>query len=119
MIASFVEQELADSGRFAAVTRESTATTAVVLGGRVTALEEIDVDAHHWVAHVSVELAARDASTGKLVWTRTFDEREPEPSQTPEGLARAAGIALGRIVRAAAPELAQLADRARVARQLE
>ncbi|HEY1817091.1 MAG TPA: ABC-type transport auxiliary lipoprotein family protein [Kofleriaceae bacterium] len=119
MIAGFVEKALAESGQFSAVTREATATTAVVLGGRVTALEEVDVDPHHWVAHVAVELAARDASTGKLVWTRTFDEREPESAQTPEGLARAAGVALGRIVRSAAPDLARLADRAKVARQLE
>ncbi len=122
MIGGYLEQALAQSGEFASVTRAPTATTAVVLGGRVTALEEIDVDAHHWIGHVALELTLRDAKTGAIVWAQTFDEREPEPAQSPEGLARAVGIAMGRIVRDAAPRLVELATRqarARLARQLE
>ena len=122
MIGGYLAQALATTGAFSAVTRDATSTTAAVLGGRVTALEEIDVDAHHWVGHVAVELTLRDASTGAIVWARGFDEREPLATQSPEGLARAAGIAMGRIVRASVSELAQVANRnaqAKVARQLE
>jgi ABC-type uncharacterized transport system auxiliary subunit len=119
MIGGYLEQALAQSGEFASVTHAPTATTSVVLGGRVTALEEVDVDARHWVGHIAVELTLRDAKTGAIVWARTFDEREPEPTQSPEGLARAVGTALGRIVRDAAPQLSRFATQARVARQLE
>jgi ABC-type uncharacterized transport system auxiliary subunit len=119
MIGGYLEQALARSGEFSSVTHAPTATTAVVLGGRVTALEEVDVDAHHWVGHIAVELTLRDAKSGAIVWAQTFDEREPEPTQSPEGLARAVGIAMGRIVRDAAPQLSRFATQARVARQLE
>ena len=122
MIGGYLARALAATGAFSAVTRDATSTTAVVLGGRVTALEEVDVDARHWVGHVAVELTLRDAATGAIIWARTFDEREPEPVQSPEGLARAAGAAMERIVRAAVPDLAQVANRqaqGRVARQLE
>jgi len=122
MIGGYLAQALASTGEFSAVTRDATSATAVVLGGRVLALEEIDVDSHHWVGHVAIELTLRDASTGAIVWARSFDEREPEAAQSPEGLARAAGVAMRRIVEASVSDLAQFANReaqARVTRQLE
>jgi len=110
MIGSYLEAALARTGEFQVVARDPTDATAVVLGGRVTALEEIDVDARHWVGHVALELTLRDAKTGATLWARTYNRSEPEVTQSPEGLARALGVAMDRIVRAATPEIVELAN---------
>jgi ABC-type uncharacterized transport system auxiliary subunit len=118
MIAAYLQAALAQTGEFGSVARESTATTAVVIGGHVVALEEIDVDAHDWVGHVALELTVSDAKSGVVLWAHSYDEREPEAKQSPEGLARAVGVAMGRIVKQAAPQIAELATRQAQARGL-
>jgi ABC-type uncharacterized transport system auxiliary subunit len=116
MLGCYLEQALARSGQFASVTHAATSSTTAVLGGRVVALEEVDVDTQHWVGHVAIELTLRDAKTSAIIWARTFDQREPEAVRSPEGLARAVGVAMGRIVDSAAPELAAMANHTAQAR---
>jgi ABC-type uncharacterized transport system auxiliary subunit len=111
MVGGFLEQALARTGSFRSVVREPTADAALVVGGRVVAIEEVDRSATQWLGRIAIELAATDPHTGEVVWTRTFDESEPMPAQSPEGLARALSIALDRIASRAAPELAELAGR--------
>lgn len=116
MIGHYVQAALARTGAFADVSREVTASTAVTVSGHVTALEEIDVDRSRWVGHIALELTVADAKTGQIVWSHAYDEREPEPTQSPEGLAHAIGVALSRIVDAAAPQIADIASRQAAAR---
>ena len=110
MIAAYLQGALASTGAFHSVVRDPTTSTAVVVGGRVVALEEIDVDPKHWVGRVALELTIGDARTGERLWAHTYDQREPLAERSPAGLARAVGIAMQRIVREATPEIAALAD---------
>lgn len=110
LVSGYLEQALRRTGRFRTVASESTAPGAVTLGGRVVALEEVDTSKTRWVGHVVLELVARDAS-GNIVWTRDFDENEPMPTQSPEGLARAVTAAMARVANRVAPELGSLCDR--------
>jgi ABC-type uncharacterized transport system auxiliary subunit len=119
MISGYLQRALSGSGRFRAVVRDTTTETAAVLGGRVTAIEEIDESRTRWTAHVALELTLADPRTGAILWSRGYEQREPFTDRTPEGLARALGIALGRIAHDAAPEIASLADRRTVARSRE
>lgn len=52
-----------------------------------------------------------DPKTSAVLWAHIYDEREPLATQTPDGLARALGVAMARIVRDATPAIADLADR--------
>lgn len=93
MIASYLQGALAD--RFRVVPAE-TDDRAVILGGRVVAIEEVDVSKQAWVGRVALELSARDA-TGKVVWTGHYDESVPMSVQSPEGLAQAVTAAMQKI----------------------
>jgi ABC-type uncharacterized transport system auxiliary subunit len=114
MVSDYLANALAATGRFRALPRELTDDAPVILGGRVRALEEIDQSKTRWLGHVALTLVLTDAHTGAVVWTRDFDEREPLAAQTPEGLAAALSAAMGRIVTAAAPEIADAAAKAAV-----
>ncbi|HEU5058106.1 MAG TPA: ABC-type transport auxiliary lipoprotein family protein [Kofleriaceae bacterium] len=109
MVGRHLERALAASGRFGAVLREPPADgAAYVLGGRVLALEEVDVSRRRWLARVALELHLRDARTGDVVWSRRLEETEPVARQSPEGVARALSRALDRVARRLAPELGRV-----------
>lgn len=111
MIGNFLEQALERSGKFRAVVRDHVADAPVILGGRVVAIEEVDTDRKHWNGRLVVELRLADARTGDVVWSQQYEETEPLRAQSPEGLARALSVALGRISDRAAPVIADLAAR--------
>ncbi len=100
LVASYLEHALQGSFHTVATPDDR----SLVLGGRITALEEVDASKTKWVGHVALELALRDAS-GKVVWTGQFDESVPMPTQSPEGLARAITTAMQRIAQHVAPKL--------------
>ena len=110
LVASYLEQTLRKSGRFKTVATDSGEDNAIVLSGRVLALEEVDTSKTKWTGHIALELTARDAS-GKVVWTQQFDESMPMPVQSPEGLAQAVTAAMQRIAGRIAPTLGELAER--------
>jgi ABC-type uncharacterized transport system auxiliary subunit len=116
LVGNYLERALERTGRFRAVVRDRTPDAAVVLSGRIAAIEEIDRSREAWVGHVVLELRLADAETGEVLWTAQFDETEPMPVQSPEGLARAVSTALARVVARVAPEIAALAEQRRLAR---
>lgn len=118
MVGNYLQQALARSGRFRSVVRDTTPDTAAVLGGRVTAIEEVDDSKTHWSGHLALELTLADPRTGEILWSQAYDQREPLDSRTPAGLARALGVAMERIAHQAAPAIAALADRQARARGL-
>ncbi len=111
MVGNYLERALEDSGKFRSVVREISADAPAVLGGRVIAIEEVDTSKSNWRGRIVIELTLSDARTGTLLWTQQYDETEPLPSQSPEGLAKALSAAMGRIVAKAAPSIAEIADR--------
>ena len=108
LVSQHLERALEASGRFAAVLRDDPKGAAFVLGGRVTALEEVDLSRRRWVGRVALELHLRDAVSGAVVWSRKLEETEPVAKQSPEGVARALSRALDRIARRVAPELGRI-----------
>jgi uncharacterized lipoprotein YmbA len=88
---------------------EGSDDNALVIGGRVLAIEEVDTAPKHWTGRLVLELTARDPS-GKVVWSKHLEENVPMPRQSPEGLAHAMTTAMQEIVGQIAPELAALAD---------
>lgn len=109
LVADYLERALATSGEFCAVVREPAESAAVSLGGRVVAIEEVDRSKDRWVGHLVLELALTDTRTGEVVWRDRFDETEVMPRQSPEGLARALSVVMGRIAGRAAPAIAAAA----------
>ncbi|HET9989294.1 MAG TPA: ABC-type transport auxiliary lipoprotein family protein [Kofleriaceae bacterium] len=107
LVGGYLQQALGRTGDFKAVLREQTADTSLVLGGRITAIEEIDRDPKHWVGRIALELTLMDPMTGEIVWAQPFEETEPLPVQNPEGLARAISTALDRIAKRAAPAIVE------------
>jgi ABC-type uncharacterized transport system auxiliary subunit len=95
MIASYLEHALAD--RFRIVPPDSD-DRALTLGGRVLAIEEVDVAPKKWVGRISLELSARD-TTGRVVWSGRYDETVPMSVQSPEGLAQAITAAMQTIAK--------------------
>jgi hypothetical protein len=61
------------------------------------------------VGHIVLELTLSDRS-GRVLWSQQYEETEPLPAQSPEGLARALSAALERIARRAVPAVSALAD---------
>jgi ABC-type uncharacterized transport system auxiliary subunit len=108
LIADYLERAFERSGRFRAVTRDVAAST-VTLSGRVVAIEEVDVSKTQWIGRVVVELRLTDSTTGDVLWTEQFEEREPLPYQSPEGLAQGLSVALRRISDRALPIVSSLA----------
>jgi len=111
LVSRHLERALAASGRFAAVLRDQDARgVTFILGGRLLALEEVDLSKRRWVGRVALELALRDAASGDVVWTRRLELTEPVTRQSPEGVARAVSRALDRAARRLAPELGAVAS---------
>jgi ABC-type uncharacterized transport system auxiliary subunit len=114
LVGNFFEQALERSGRFRSVVRDG---APLVVRGRVVAIEEIDQSKSRWLGRIQLELALVDTRTGTTLWSQDFDETEPLRIQSPEGLAQALSIALGRIAAAAAPAIADHAGRELAARR--
>jgi ABC-type uncharacterized transport system auxiliary subunit len=114
LVGKYLEQALERSGRFRAVVRDG---APLVLRGRVVAIEEIDQSKSRWLGRIAIELSLVDSRNGTTLWTQDFEETEPLKIQSPEGLAQAISIALGRIAAAAAPTIADHADRELAARR--
>lgn len=110
LIANYLERAFEASGKFSAVTREANPAAPVALGGRVVALEEVDQSKTKWVGRIVLELTLTDTASGQVVWTQQFEENEPLPVQSPEGLARGLSTALERIANRAVPAVSVLAD---------
>jgi ABC-type uncharacterized transport system auxiliary subunit len=108
LVGNFFEQALERSGRFRAVVRDG---SPLVVRGRVVAIEEVDQSKTRWLGRIVLELALVDTRTGATLWSQDFEETEPLRIQSPEGLAQALSIALGRIAATAAPAIADHADR--------
>lgn len=111
LIGNYLETAFERTGHFRAVVRELTPTASVILGGRVVAIEEVDNAKTKWTGRVVIELSLTDARSGETLWSEQIEETEPLATQTPEGLARALSIAMGRIASRAAPVVADLAER--------
>ena len=109
VVSRHLERALDASGRFSAVLGDDAKDAAYVLGGRLLALEEVDVSKRRWLAHVALELHLRDAATGDIVWSKKLEETEPVARQSPEGVARALSRAMDRVARRLAPELGAVA----------
>lgn len=111
MISDTLAESLAHTGRFRAIARELGGAAAVVLGGRVIAIEEVDRTDHHWDGRLALELTLTDARTGEVLWSQQFDETEPLAAQTPEGLAAALSRVMARVVARVTPTIADTASR--------
>ena len=105
LVANALERAREASGRFRAVVRDQSAGAHLVLGGRLVALEEVDVSKHRWVGRIALELHLRDADTNEVLWSADLEEREPLRAQSPEGLARALSRATARVAARIAPAL--------------
>ena len=110
LIGNYLEQAFEKSGKFRAVVREANDSTAVSLGGRVVAIEEVDKSKTQWFGRVVLALSLTDTKTGEVLWSEQFEENEPLAIQTPEGLARALSVALERIANRAVPAVSVLAE---------
>lgn len=110
LVGNFLEQAFEKSGRFGSVVRDG-ATGPLTLRGRVVAIEEVDKSKTAWVGRIVLELALTDTATSEVLWSEQFEELEPVPVQTPEGLARALSAALGRIADRAIVKVADQADK--------
>ncbi len=108
LIADYLADAFAASGRFGAVVRDGGSSAALTLGGRVLALEEVDVTPTRWVGRLAVELDATDPESGQLRWSERFDDTEPVAIRSPAGLARAITIAAQRIAARAIDRVAHL-----------
>ncbi|MCW5807283.1 MAG: membrane integrity-associated transporter subunit PqiC [Deltaproteobacteria bacterium] len=97
MASAVLEEALEHSGQVAAVVRDPSERTPVLVRGRVLAIEELDESQKRWLGRLALELTVVDARTGTLLASERFDETEPLPTRDPEGLARALSIAMGRI----------------------
>jgi ABC-type uncharacterized transport system auxiliary subunit len=114
LVANGLERALERSGRFRAVVRDENAGAQLILGGRLVAIEEVDVSKTRWVGRLALELHLRDAATGTIVWTGEIDERQPLTAQSPEGLARALSAVTDRIAARIASRIARdVANRSR------
>lgn len=109
MVGNYLEQALGGSGRFRAVIREMSPDAAVVLGGRVVAIEEVDRSKTEWAGRIVLELVLTDARTSEVLWSERVEETEPLRQQTPEGLAAALSAAMARIAARTAPVIGELA----------
>lgn len=111
-VADYLHLAWAGSGRFCLVARDSVPETSLIVGGHVIAFDEVDVTPTRWVGRVELDLFAKDARTGKVVWRKRVREQEPLDRRDAEGLARALSRALARI---AAETLPAIADASREA----
>lgn len=110
LVGNYLETALERTGKFRSVVRELAPNAAVILGGRVVAIEEVD-SSPTWTGRIVIELSLTDARTGESLWSEQLEETQPLPSRTPEGLAKALSIAMNRIAARAAPIVAEHADK--------
>ncbi len=110
LVGNFLETAFERTGKFRAVVRELAPNAAVILGGRVVAIEEVDSPAQ-WTGRLVVELTLTDSRSGEPLWSEQLEETEPLAARSPEGLAKALSIAMTRIAQRAAPIVADLADK--------
>lgn len=119
LVANYLERALEASGRFHAVVPPRTSEASVVLGGRIAAIEEVDLSPTRWEGRIVLELYLKDVASGHVVWSHEFEETERLRAQSPEGLARALSAAMARISARIAPDVARIAtERARLAATL-
>lgn len=97
------------TGKFEAVTSGLSTQTDVVLSGHIAAIEEVDVTEDKWLGRLVLELRLRDARTGDLLWSQTFEEEERLKERTPAGLAEAVSKALVRIIEATSDNILEAA----------
>jgi ABC-type uncharacterized transport system auxiliary subunit len=109
LVANYLERAFEKSGHFAAVTHERNPAAPVTLGGRVIAIEEVDQTKTKWLGRIVLELTLTDSASDTILWAEQFEETEPLPVQSPEGLARALSVALERIANRAVPAVSLLA----------
>jgi ABC-type uncharacterized transport system auxiliary subunit len=111
LISDFVRDALEQSGRFERVSADRSADTTLVLRGRISAFEEVDLSPTEWVGRVEIELLLEEPKTGKIVWSRRFRGQEPLATRHPSGLAQALSVALAQIMAQATPEIFAAAER--------
>ncbi|HLV68472.1 MAG TPA: ABC-type transport auxiliary lipoprotein family protein [Polyangiaceae bacterium] len=111
-VADYLREAFSRTGRFRRVVLEPSPNAPLVLGGRVLALEEVDVTEESWYGQVVLELSLESRESGEVVWSQTFSEREKMEQRSPEGLARALSLALDRIVAASTGPIAAALDTA-------
>ncbi|MDX2091557.1 MAG: ABC-type transport auxiliary lipoprotein family protein [Kofleriaceae bacterium] len=116
MVARYLERALEHSGRFGEVSRDAS-DAPLTLGGRLIALEEVDRSPTRWVGRIVLELRLTETSSGEVLWSRQYEQLEPMPQQSPEGLAQAISTALDRISADAVPTMARVALAARESAQ--
>src|SRR5262249_12240600 len=80
-----LQRALSHRGWLRSVVRDTTTDTAAVLGGRVTAIEEVDESNTRWMGHVALELTLADPRSGEILWSQAYDQREPFADRTPAG----------------------------------
>lgn len=117
LITDFMREGYVAKGAFAAVVSGYSSQSHVILTGRVSAFEEVNLDDGRWLARVVLNLQLRDTRTGTIVWVRQLREEEPIEERTPEGLARAVSVLLMRVVAMTTPEIVEVARSEQVNRQ--
>jgi ABC-type uncharacterized transport system auxiliary subunit len=111
-IRDYFRAALGQTRHFARVTSQaSDPSVALIVGGTVHEIEEVDVSEERWVAHVSLQAHARSAATGLVLWSRTFEANHTLEQRHPEALARAMSTALDGILSQLVPTLHELARR--------
>lgn len=113
LVGNYLEEALERGGHVRAVRRDLTTDADAILSGRIAVIEEVDVSKDRWEARIVLELQLSDVTSGETMWSGQYEERELLATQTPEGLARALSVALGRIVEEAGPEIAAKAATAK------
>jgi ABC-type uncharacterized transport system auxiliary subunit len=108
LVATYLSEAFAHSGRFHAVVRSSELNASLIIGGRVVALEEIDRAGQRSLGRVAVELEARAAGSTQLLWRARYDELEPMTARDPEAFMRAATEAMRRVAGKATQAVAAL-----------
>lgn len=106
-VSDYLRAAYARSGRFGRVTRSFSDDADVILRGRVTAIEELDVSPTRWVGRIALELELEDARTGEVVWSESYAEQVPLARQHPAALAPALSGALAKIVARSLPAIAR------------
>jgi ABC-type uncharacterized transport system auxiliary subunit len=106
-VSDYLRAAYARSGRFGRVTRSHDGDADVILRGRVTAIEELDVSATKWHGRIALELELENAKTGEVVWSESFSEQVPLVEQHPAALPAAISRALAKIAKRSLAPIAE------------
>lgn len=109
MVSEYLRTSLQSTGQFKTVLSGFTADAVAMVGGRIIAFEEVDAS-DEWRAHVILDLYLRDTQSGELVWSKKVKEEEVADEKSPEGIAKAMSLALGRLTEQVAPEISEAAE---------